>query len=340
MPGPFYRLEGHPSTRKFKETTWRTQGKPYVNPLPFRMRTAESAYNWPSSVFDSGLAVWFTINGLFNWAELTNRAMAKLGSQITAQANLALAIKERQQAVSMISKRAYQLVRTARQIRKGDLRGAARTLGITKPKGATRSKQFADNWLEYAFGWKPLIGDIHTAGEILSKEPPHGRIHATAARDLRYAFGEFPASPPGDKQTYLRTAKARVKVGCEVVAVNTDLYLMNQFGLTNPLVLAWESIPFSFIVDWFTGFGQYLESLTGMIGITIARSYTTRSCLSFFGYSEVYNDRLSTVEKGWGFEVERVLGLPTVVPNIPTFKGLSVQRGITAISLLIQSLKG
>lgn len=40
-----------------------------------------------------------------------------------------------------------------------------------------------------------------------------------------------------------------------------------SFGLINPAVLAWELIPFSFVVDWFAPIGNTLDALDAGVGV-------------------------------------------------------------------------
>lgn len=66
-----------------------------------------------------------------------------------------------------------------------------------------------------------------------------------------------------NKQT---TAKLVYNVRCEdslkAVAANT--------GISNPALLAWELLPWSFVIDWFIPVGDYLESLSAFDGFTFS----------------------------------------------------------------------
>jgi hypothetical protein len=42
---------------------------------------------------------------------------------------------------------------------------------------------------------------------------------------------------------------------------------VNQIGLANPLSIAWEVVPFSFVVDWGLPIGNVLEALTATRGL-------------------------------------------------------------------------
>jgi hypothetical protein len=55
---------------------------------------------------------------------------------------------------------------------------------------------------------------------------------------------------------------------------------VSALGLTNPALVGWELVPFSFVVDWFTPIGSWLESLTAFEGYNVVAkslSYTYSS---------------------------------------------------------------
>lgn len=47
---------------------------------------------------------------------------------------------------------------------------------------------------------------------------------------------------------------------------SSSLSTLQQLGVTNPLLLAWELVPYSFIADWFIPVGDYLQSLDRFLG--------------------------------------------------------------------------
>lgn len=324
---------------------WNVQPKPYTSPLPYSEWYAYTMTNTYGDYKPGNTWLMpFTYLSSYDKATAENKAASKLAAEISDKANILLNVVERKQSMAMIEKRALQLVKFGRHLRKFEFRKAAQTLGIKQPKGASRSKQFADNWLEFHFGWSPLIGDIHTAGEILQK--PLGAVKARGRGrvNVHDVSGNYPVHPPAQNSYYeFVDAIYRVQTGCTVKSVNSDLWLMNQMGFVNPAVIAWEAIPFSFVVDWFTGFGAYLEGLTGTVGLEIADSYTTRKLASTHGVSHQSQSLLTgfwevySAQGGSRF-VERSLGHLSPQVRLGVSR-VSPTRGITAISLLLQVLK-
>jgi hypothetical protein len=132
-------------------------------------------------------------------------------------------------------------------------------------------------------------------------------------------------------------------MGAEVHISNPNLYLANKLGFVNPAVIAWELVPFSFVVDWFVPVGNFLSQWTDFVGLSLQNGYTTKSAyvesreryllLSPPGVRDDKNYKLR-------FQMQRALGISSykLRPNLVT--GLSPVRGITAISLVLQKLRG
>lgn len=325
---------------------WNRQPKPYVRPLSYQEVTASTLLNTYGDYKPGG--TWISTPADLHYDDKVspeNAAAAKLLASITDKANLAVAVAERRQTMVMVSKRLTQLTKFVKEVKKGRFIQAAKTLGIKKPKGASRSKQFADNFLEYHFGWSPLIGDLYSAADILQQPIKHLRARGRGFRSGIYSSGSYPAHPPGnvDSMFEVFSWSYRVQTGCRVSAINSDLWLANQLGLVNPAVILWETIPFSFVLDWFTGFGSFLEGLTGTVGLTIEDGYTTRSFSAVRGVShqrQSFTTGFWTVYSAYGFSrmVDRTQGHLTPKPTFH-FPRVSPTRAITALSLLIQQMK-
>jgi hypothetical protein len=56
---------------------------------------------------------------------------------------------------------------------------------------------------------------------------------------------------------------------------NDYLQRVSNVGLTNPLVVAWELVPFSFVVDWFLPLGDWLNGLDATMGLTFSKGSST-----------------------------------------------------------------
>jgi len=136
------------------------------------------------------------------------------------------------------------------------------------------TKQVSDSWLALQYGWLPLISDVTSAAELLAQ---HMSGHPIRMVVKASAQGDRESGSTGSLYDYTATygytesiwTQAIAKTGYVVDVTNPDLATLAQTGLDNPLLLAWELLPYSFVVDWFFKIGDYLQALSAFRGVTI-----------------------------------------------------------------------
>jgi hypothetical protein len=101
---------------------------------------------------------------------------------------------------------------------------------------------------------------------------------ATRSRVDQYAYDIFPSSGGGFDACMCRAKVTRsVFARIDAIPNNAATIALSSAGVTNPLLVAWELVPFSFVVDWFLPVGNYVEQLDAMLGYT--QGYYTSSLL-------------------------------------------------------------
>lgn len=148
------------------------------------------------------------------------------------------------------------------------LRKSARELRRNGPLSVA-----AQEYLKYVYGWKPLMQDIHGIMEYAKQ------VAATPLLlNARYTARRQPVAKPfvydnvsNTSVTVLGPLEAEDRVSCSIWAQIDPDYAgtraLNQLGLANPLSLAWELVPFSFIVDWVLPVGGVLQALSAPAGL-------------------------------------------------------------------------
>jgi len=261
---------------------------------------------------------------------------------------------EANQSVGMVIARASQISRFVGKLRHADVIGAAKELGSPVPKGLKgnrgRAKSLGDQFLEFHFGWQPLLQDIHNSAQTLSK-PTFGlnRMKGRGTQRDTYRDASHSHAFGVIFDTIInRDVAYACNMGCSVIVDNPNAYLANQLGLVNPASIAWEAVPFSFVADWFGNVGQVLSSMTDFVGLSVQDAYTTISEEIILRRSDTRTDEVHPppnsqtgigVLNGKKFSVSRGGGLSGPSLRLSPFKGLSIARGATAISLLLQKLK-
>lgn len=211
----------------------------------------------------------------------------------------------------------------------------------------------ADTWLEYSYGWKPLLGDVYSHAEALATvmvdrdKIAVRSIFATVTlnRTLsEYARGEN-LWAVSRKTDHVHSARMGVhyKLGD-----NSTLSTAAVFGLTNPYIVAWELVPFSFVADWFLPIGTALESITASDGLVFLKGFTGGKQSSITTTRVSRNDRVidsgGYIHSGGGGLIEataRALSFTRFPlnsfpnPTLPKWKDpRSFAHAASAISLL------
>jgi hypothetical protein len=136
-----------------------------------------------------------------------------------------------------------------------------------------KSRDLASLYLELVYGWRPLLSDVHSAVELLSKREEDEEYFVTVKASRREGFYVArEVSEVVDGVTWQVKSSFRGNHHCKVrldyVKNNAPLVAFSQLGLTNPLYLAWELTPYSFVADWFLPVGKYLNILDADYGWT------------------------------------------------------------------------
>lgn len=339
-----------------RSNTWYRQRKPYDAPLPYSSELYKI-----DSVIDPGNPRNYSAApswDLHKLGEAYNKAYSKFKESVGDEANWAVNLAEYRQSMGMILNRVIQLTRFARAVNRFDFKSASRHLGLDHiPRGVkAKSKALANNWLEYHFGWEPLVKDIGSSVDLLQSPPKRRKIKGSAQVPIKDHSKVY----SGDWwHRHDLDGHAGVTIRAEVEISNPNLFLANQMGFTNPLVIAWELVPFSFVVDWFVNVGDVLSSFTDFLGVSFTNLHWSEIQVASvvdewwrppFSYTDLDEHGNPVVHHIAGYvyagytghsvlTVRHVGGLPSPTFSVRPFKGVSPVRGATAISLLLQQMR-
>lgn len=322
--------------RRLKEVWWNVQRPPYDQTLEYRCVLQEctnaGVFN-TSDPSDSIHPVPFLFAGAPDYS--ANSCYDSFSTAMSDSAAWGVNAAEAKQSMGMVEKRLMQLVGFAGALRKGNFSKAATVLGIGKPKGVSRSKQFADNFLEYHFGWEPAVQDIGASLKVLTGTDFGTRRIRGVGRSTPTVTGY----DPGRFGRWTATWQCTTKMGALARITNESSFLANQMGLLNPLSVAWELVPYSFVADWFGNIGQVINSLTGFVGVEFLDSYTVTVYDGRFQSNYLSPDNLyASWESHKNLIIYRNPGIKGPTLMVKPFHGFSPMRGITAVSLLLQKL--
>jgi hypothetical protein len=286
-------------------------------------------------------------------ARAQNRARSNLIDSLRAEesAQLGAALAEWNSSFDMIADRATSLLQSYRRLRKGDVRGAAKALKIPQRKAQTSSKALKGGadagsvWLEWWFGWSPFIDDIHSAVKVLEQQFPYASVLGSGRGHI-IASNETLVNTSTYLETFSGRMDARVGIHAKVRLANPNLAKASQLGLVNPATVAWEVIPFSFLVDWFVPVSDFLDSFSDTVGWdfkdVIVTSKTGGTGWSWTIKAKNYANAWHYYEDMYCTYFTRTVGtsLPSYLLKPNKLNGLSLTRAATSVSLLLQVLRG
>lgn len=319
------------------------QAKPFDRPLPylagtFRIkgyRKAAPGYNQAQVPDVGAISVERPPSQLVTWAY--NKAYERLKEGLRDSAELAVSLAERKQAMSMMSQRLLQIADFTLAIKQGRFNKAAEVLGVSRRQLRrinlrSGAKSASSNYLEFHFGWSPLVGDIGNAINFLQAPIPPVKVRGSATSKSQDVFSN-PAPWWWRRQC---DYKVTWRLGCEVAVDNPNLWLANSLGFVNPATVAWELVPFSFVVDWFVNVSDFLSGFTDFAGLTVVRPYRTR----FWSVSHLFTQYDDYSYWGdWTGTQRWVDDLPGPSLTVRAPWRLSARRGAAAAALLVQLTK-
>lgn len=185
---------------------------------------------------------------------------------------------ESRQTISHLAHTTSTVLNAFRYSLKGDMRKVAKTLGV-KPKQLKSGASASDRWLEYQYGWLPLMSDIHDAYHVTRKGLVRPQLTRVVRRinlqtyDMAQNSG---TTTPVVEWEVSGTSSVSAQAIAYYRLKSSMLDGLQQLGLVNPAEVAWALLPYSFVIDWFLPIQSMLEASTATIGLTFVDGCITR----------------------------------------------------------------
>lgn len=216
-----------------------------------------------------------------------SKALSDLASKKASMGENLLQLSQTINSFVMVIQDAIQVLRAFNGIRRGRIPNLSQ-LNVRSlrrlVKNGKLDKRAANYWLAYYYGWKPMIGDAEGIYELIKElaAPPALLVHGRGFAEANYqdSFQESGSSSgfsPKGKYHYQEWARSVSYTTLTGRMSNQLSRNLNRLGLVPTPSLAWELIPFSFVVDWFTPVGSILEGLSATSGLTFVDGSRTIS---------------------------------------------------------------
>lgn len=254
-----------------------------------------------------------------------NQARTKAIQQLSSDFKGLTFLSELREAISMIRSPASGLRKGIDKYCRYAERYRSRAMKTRKGLIEFR-KAMGDSWLEYAFGWKPLINDIQAGFDALSDRvtrPEYAPFKATYTQqrnvprrkvtngsEHQIAWDIYLSGSEECSSYYQGT----VKTFCTTSGLPEKLGLFpSEFVPT-----AWEIVPWSFLIDYFGNIGEVLDCWATVQRLT-------------FGYVSSGSRRVRTSFSDVHFKPNGIGGAPLVSSQIG--QAVVSRKNVTRTSL-------
>jgi len=198
---------------------------------------------------------------------LTNEALARFNGKLRkGSASLGVTLASWAQSREMIVKRLKPVGDLVEDAYKSLRKYPAKRRSI-----AHKREPLANQVLETEFGWKPLFDDVRAALTTVCQDGVPTQYVKGRAKGHYTDERSFPSN------RYRYDGPISCTVAASVTIDNPNLWLLNRMGLINPLTVAWDLVPWSFVVNMFVNCNQMISSVSDEVGLIIGDRSTTYS---------------------------------------------------------------
>lgn len=178
--------------------------------------------------------------------EVYNTALNRLNAKIRGELDLTLALSQAGSTAAMLhaTKRAERYVNS-----------------VPTSRWRAINNRVSSAWLEFTYGWKPLAQDIYqTVAEAqnialgLTHFDGYAKSHLDNVGPIGFDFQYFGRAQAQVKASHKQLANIRVNM------LNDDP-VFERYASINPAAVAWENVPYSFVVDWIYDLSSYLRAV-------------------------------------------------------------------------------
>lgn len=315
----------------------------YSSPVPVDVLITEVPYPYGTIALSDRSLPTFPV-GLKDRAEVY--ALLKLKDQ---GANYSVTLLEMNKSVRMIGGRVLQLAAAIAAAKKRAWKTVLEALGISYHTWKHGVRDISGRWLELQYGWLPILQDIQDiyddARQGYLRRNPLASVVKDVKQHIKTTWTRTPTTSP--TETYVDEGFFGCKVRLDYILNDPVLAAKCRVGLTNPLAVAWELGPWTFLLDWFVPIGDWLSSLDATTGFAFkAGSCTTYTKLVRNGKISVHGTDRSQKWKDVTlssnldhFSMNRTVYSKTPVPTPFIKNPVSVDHALNALALLGRRIK-
>lgn len=221
-------------------------------------------------------------------------------------------------------------------------------------------KEFPDRWMELRYGWNPTIRGIQDIITLLDNQVKGQPFLMTARRrveeeeiDSQVSHWNWNFGPylPVPIDVHIKDREKRSVYCVLTMTPKSELVTqLNSAGIINLPSASYETLPFSWMLDWAVGVGKYLNAYAAATTMNLKGGTATH--VHIIGRETTVEKSSSTtyhwcipfatdvVTAGGTMFNRVVLSGVDISPTLPVGSGINLVRSLDSISLLTAAFSG
>jgi len=274
-----------------------------------------------------------------NWSANDDLALlGKLRERVAGSSfNAAVSLAEGHQSLRLIADSAVKLAKSLKYVQQGRYDKAWSAVAGSSMN--TRKRNSATTLLEVQYGWRPLLNDVYEAAQFLAHLHSVPLQHViTVTRKVNGVVKSGSPTEVGLKGYGFESVRIK--------AILKEVDVIALSGMMDPMSIAWEKMPYSFVADWFIPIGSYLSARglsQALTGTFVTSRYTKWKVHSAYKIPVTGIYAGKNLMRGFGYRREvailtRTISTTLSVPRPevkPLAKALSWQHCTNAVALLV-----
>lgn len=202
-----------------------------------------------------------------NWdGNAVNEARIKTMKKLAdGKYDLGVELAEARRTADLLADTFSDLARAALAVKRGNIPSLKRLLSKHLSGRDAIGVKPAQWWLQYRYGWKPLVNTVYNSYELLTSQLERPLLMSAQVTIPGSSLVQGQVVHPG----FVTSGGGVWSTRCRVhAALDSRLFNMaNTLGVSNPASIAWELVPFSFVIDWGLPIGDLLEAMSASQGL-------------------------------------------------------------------------
>jgi len=121
-------------------------------------------------------------------------------------------------------------------------------------------------YLQWIYGIKPTMSDCYNSMKLLQRHLVESHIFSVSSSGTISDSYHYHSQNDRTNLTLARSEHMNIHHKAYCAISSSTLLTIASWGVLNPLSVAWEVLPYTFVIDWLVPVGSVLSALTAPLG--------------------------------------------------------------------------